>query len=75
MKLCKIIYPNERVTHFIKLEKLEHCSDEEKAYVFSEVLPQASKLMNDVFGNYVIQKVSHIFFCEFLLMHYKFVDK
>ncbi|KAL0899574.1 hypothetical protein Bca101_083535 [Brassica carinata] len=37
-------------------QKLEHCSDEEKASVFSEVLPQASKLMTDVFGNYVIQK-------------------
>ncbi|KAL1197730.1 Pumilio-like protein 5 [Cardamine amara subsp. amara] len=37
-------------------QKLEHCSDEEKADVFSEVLPQASKLMTDVFGNYVIQK-------------------
>ncbi|CAN6820166.1 unnamed protein product [Brassica oleracea] len=37
-------------------QKLEHCSDEERASVFSEVLPQASKLMTDVFGNYVIQK-------------------
>ncbi|KAF8109688.1 hypothetical protein N665_0093s0041 [Sinapis alba] len=37
-------------------QKLEHCSDEEKTSVFSEVLPQASKLMTDVFGNYVIQK-------------------
>ncbi|XP_013684950.2 pumilio homolog 5-like isoform X3 [Brassica napus] len=37
-------------------QKLDHCSDEEKASVFIEVLPQASKLMTDVFGNYVIQK-------------------
>ncbi|XP_023641114.1 pumilio homolog 5 isoform X2 [Capsella rubella] len=37
-------------------QKLEHCSDDEKASVFNEVLPQASKLMTDVFGNYVIQK-------------------
>ncbi|XP_010508687.1 PREDICTED: pumilio homolog 5-like isoform X1 [Camelina sativa] len=37
-------------------QKLEHCSDEEKASVYSELLPQASKLMTDVFGNYVIQK-------------------
>ncbi|XP_010545492.1 PREDICTED: pumilio homolog 5 [Tarenaya hassleriana] len=37
-------------------QKLEHCTDEEKASVFSEVLPHASKLMTDVFGNYVIQK-------------------
>lgn len=60
-------------------QKLEHCSDEEKASVFSEVLPQASKLMTDVFGNYVIQKVSHLLFFffqvnKFLLVH-KFVDK
>jgi len=28
--------------------------------VFKEVLPHASKLMTDVFGNYVIQKVGAI---------------
>lgn len=38
-------------------QKLESCSVEEKALVFREVLPHASKLMTDVFGNYVIQKV------------------
>lgn len=38
-------------------QKLESCSAEEKASVFKEVLPCASKLMTDVFGNYVIQKV------------------
>lgn len=38
-------------------QKLEHCSAEEKASVFREVLPHVSKLMTDVFGNYVIQKV------------------
>lgn len=37
-------------------QKLEHCSVEEKESVFKEVLPHASRLMNDVFGNYVIQK-------------------
>ncbi|KAL2340320.1 hypothetical protein Fmac_008260 [Flemingia macrophylla] len=37
-------------------QKLESCSVEEKALVFKEVLPHASKLMTDVFGNYVIQK-------------------
>ena len=42
-------------------QKLDHCFDEEKASVFIEVLPQASKLMTDVFGNYVIQKVRHFF--------------
>lgn len=39
-------------------QKLENCSAEEKASLFKEVLPHASKLMTDVFGNYVIQKVS-----------------
>lgn len=38
-------------------QKLESCDVEEKALVFKEVLPHASKLMTDVFGNYVIQKV------------------
>lgn len=38
-------------------QKLEYCSVEDKASVFKEVLPHASKLMTDVFGNYVIQKV------------------
>ncbi|MCI01227.1 pumilio-like protein, partial [Trifolium medium] len=37
-------------------QKLESCGVEEKALVFKEVLPHASKLMTDVFGNYVIQK-------------------
>ncbi|CAK9146116.1 unnamed protein product [Ilex paraguariensis] len=37
-------------------QKLENCSVEDKASVFKEVLPHASKLMTDVFGNYVIQK-------------------
>ncbi|RDY14640.1 Pumilio-like 5, partial [Mucuna pruriens] len=37
-------------------QKLESCSVEEKALVFKEVLPHTSKLMTDVFGNYVIQK-------------------
>ncbi|KAJ0984165.1 hypothetical protein J5N97_002521 [Dioscorea zingiberensis] len=38
-------------------QKLETCSTvEEKASVFEEVLPHASTLMTDVFGNYVIQK-------------------
>jgi pumilio RNA-binding family len=39
-------------------QKLENCSAEEKALVFKEILPHASKLMTDVFGNYLIQKVS-----------------
>lgn len=37
-------------------QKLENCTFEDKAAVFSEVLPHASRLMTDVFGNYVIQK-------------------
>ncbi|KAF7843114.1 pumilio-like protein 5 isoform X1 [Senna tora] len=43
-------------SRFIQL-KLESCSAEEKASVLEEVLPHASKLMTDVFGNYVIQKI------------------
>lgn len=38
-------------------QKLESCGSKEKESVFEEVLPQASKLMTDVFGNYVVQKV------------------
>ncbi|XP_006661391.1 pumilio homolog 5-like [Oryza brachyantha] len=37
-------------------QKLENCTIEEKDLVFAEVLPHASSLMIDVFGNYVIQK-------------------
>jgi pumilio RNA-binding family len=38
-------------------QKLENCTAEEKTSVFAEILPHASALMTDVFGNYVIQKV------------------
>jgi Pumilio-family RNA binding repeat len=38
-------------------QKLENSSSEEKVTVFSEILPHATSLMTDVFGNYVIQKV------------------
>ncbi|KAL3644208.1 hypothetical protein CASFOL_012140 [Castilleja foliolosa] len=38
-------------------QKLETCSAEEKEAVFKEVVPQASKLIADVFGNYVVQKL------------------
>nr|CDS27648.1 pumilio 2 [Hymenolepis microstoma] len=37
-------------------QRLETATAEEKDIVFSEILPQADKLMIDVFGNYVIQK-------------------
>ncbi|KAG4932406.1 hypothetical protein JHK87_046408 [Glycine soja] len=37
-------------------KKLESCCVKEKELVFKEVLPHTSKLMTDVFGNYVIQK-------------------
>ena len=37
-------------------QKLENCSDFEKAAVFDEIYPVALQLMTDVFGNYVIQK-------------------
>jgi pumilio RNA-binding family len=32
-------------------------TEEEKELIFSEILPQANSLMNDVFGNYVVQKL------------------
>ncbi|KAK6139708.1 hypothetical protein DH2020_026539 [Rehmannia glutinosa] len=37
--------------------EVETCSVEEKASVFQEVVPHASKLITDVFGNYVVQKL------------------
>lgn len=51
-------------------QKLVTCSDEEKASVLGEVVPNAFKLMTDVFGNYVIQKVAPknlIIFSQFFL--------
>ncbi|OEL36409.1 Pumilio-like protein 5 [Dichanthelium oligosanthes] len=41
-------------------QKLENCTAEEKASVFTEVLPHAASLMTDVFGNYVIQKALEV---------------
>ncbi|KAL8139190.1 hypothetical protein V2J09_005191, partial [Rumex salicifolius] len=38
-------------------QKLETSTVQEKEYVFTELLPHASRLMIDVFGNYVIQKL------------------
>ncbi|KAH9306733.1 hypothetical protein KI387_011137, partial [Taxus chinensis] len=46
---------DQQGSRFIQ-QKLESSNYEEKAFVFLEVLPQASTLMTDVFGNYVIQK-------------------
>ena len=40
-------------------QKLETATTDEKNMVFEEIFPQALSLMTDVFGNYVIQKVSH----------------
>lgn len=37
-------------------QKLEHASQSEKTLVFNEILSAAYTLMQDVFGNYVIQK-------------------
>ena len=39
-------------------QKLETATTEEKNMVYEEIMPQALALMTDVFGNYVIQKVS-----------------
>lgn len=32
-------------------------TEEEKELIFSEILSDANNLMNDVFGNYVVQKL------------------
>jgi hypothetical protein len=32
-------------------------NEEEKELIFAEILPEAYSLMNDVFGNYVVQKL------------------
>lgn len=41
-------------------QKLETATTEEKNMVYQEISPQALTLMTDVFGNYVIQKVSYL---------------
>ncbi|WFD22886.1 hypothetical protein MEQU1_001563 [Malassezia equina] len=38
-------------------EKLDHCTSEERSWVFEELYPESRRLMADVFGNYVIQKL------------------
>lgn len=38
-------------------EKLDHCTPEERTWVFDELFPESRRLMADVFGNYVIQKL------------------
>lgn len=45
-------------------QKLETATEEEKNKIFPEILPNARPLMTDVFGNYVIQKVSYTVFNE-----------
>lgn len=50
------ISSDQHGSRFIQ-QKLENCSIQDKASVFKEILPHASSLMTDVFGNYVIQKV------------------
>ena len=37
-------------------QKLERSNDEEKQFVFNEIINKSYQLMTDVFGNYVIQK-------------------
>ncbi|KAL0308312.1 UNVERIFIED_CONTAM: Pumilio6, chloroplastic [Sesamum radiatum] len=55
--LCGLHFSvDQHGSRFIQ-QKLETCNVEEKASVFKEVVPHASKLMTDVFGNYVIQKL------------------
>jgi hypothetical protein len=56
-------------------QKLETATIEEKNMVYQEIMPQALALMTDVFGNYVVQKVTcirytNIFSCVFnTLLH------
>jgi hypothetical protein len=38
-------------------QRLEVASREDKQFLFEEILPSASSLMTDVFGNYVLQKL------------------
>ncbi|CAN1808755.1 Pumilio homolog 2 [Linum perenne] len=45
-------------------QKLETATADEKVLVYKEIMPQALALMTDVFGNYVIQKVSIHFVCS-----------
>ena len=35
-------------------QKYDVTTEEEKELIFSEILPEANALMNDVFGNYVV---------------------
>lgn len=41
-------------------QKLETATIEDKNMVYQEIMPQALALMTDVFGNYVVQKVTYI---------------
>ncbi|KAG6485447.1 hypothetical protein ZIOFF_053985 [Zingiber officinale] len=50
-----LAFSDQHGSRFIQ-QKLENCSIQDKASVFKEILPHASSLMTDVFGNYVIQK-------------------
>ena len=54
-------------------QKLETATTEEKSMVYQEIMPQALALMTDVFGNYVIQKVTqnsllYVHFCFCFLL-------
>ena len=39
------------------IQQLEHATTEEKELIFNEIKNDLIMLMNDVFGNYVVQKV------------------
>ncbi|XVE91120.1 hypothetical protein DITRI_Ditri20bG0129300 [Diplodiscus trichospermus] len=54
-RIVEFRHVDQHGSRFIQ-QKLELCSVEGKEFVFKEVLPHASRLMTDVFGNYVIQK-------------------
>lgn len=52
-----IISADQYGSRFIQ-QKLETATTEEKTMVYEEIFPHAVTLMTDVFGNYVIQKVT-----------------
>lgn len=60
---CGFIYfmssADQYGSRFIQ-QKLETATTEEKNMVYQEIMPQALALMTDVFGNYVVQKVTYI---------------
>ena len=47
---------DQQCSRFIQ-QRLEEASEDEKQLLFVEILDESQKLMKDVFGNYVLQKM------------------